>query len=92
MAVDVFTDMLVLSIPIVILRKVRIRWQKKAALIGLFSATILIMIISIVRVTLVRGSTTQLQSGGLDSLYFWSNVECGIGKSSWSTVLPDIIH
>lgn len=34
------------------------------------------------RVFLVRGSTTQLQSGGLDTLFLWSNVECGIGKLS----------
>lgn len=80
MAVDIFTDMLVLSVPVVILRKVQIPWKKKAALMGLFSATILVMVASLVRFFLVRGSTTQVQSGGIDTLYLWSNVECGIGK------------
>lgn len=92
MAVDIFTDMLVLSIPIVILRKVQIPWKKKAALIGLFSATILVMVASLVRVFLVRGSTTQVQSGGIDTLYLWSNVECGIGKFSESLSLQNITH
>lgn len=78
MATDIVTDLLIISIPVVILRRVQLPLRKKAVLIAIFSASVLVMVMSIVRVTLVKGTTKQLQSASIDWLYLWSNVEAGI--------------
>lgn len=80
MAVDVITDIFIISIPITVLRKVQIPLKKKAALLGIFSVTVLIMVVSVIRVTLVKGTQTRLQQASIDWLYFWSNVQMGVGK------------
>lgn len=81
MAVDVLTDILIISIPFIILHKVQISWRKKAGLLGIFSVAILIMVFSIIRVTLVKGTQIHLQQASIDWLYFWSNIDMGVGKS-----------
>lgn len=80
MATDILTDILIISIPVALLRRVQIPMRKKLILFGVFSATVLIMIMSVVRVTLVKGTTTQLQSASIDWLYLWSNIEAGTGE------------
>lgn len=80
MVADVLTDILILSIPFLVLRKVQIPLQKKAALFGIFSVTVFIMIVSVVRTTLVKGTQKHLQQASIDWLYFWYNVEMGVGE------------
>ena len=66
----------VLIIPIKLLWKVQISNRYKLALIGLFSLTIFVMIVAVIRVVLATGS-----GGGLDSSwwYTWSPIEHGTG-------------
>lgn len=80
MAADVITDALILSIPVIILWNVQIAWRKKLILFAVFSATILIMLISIIRITLTKGTQQQLVEPGIDWIYLWSAVEMGTGK------------
>lgn len=80
MSSDVLTDILILSIPFLILRKAQIPVQKKVALFGVFSVTILSMVVAIIRVALVKGTQKHLQQASIDWLYFWSNVNMGVGK------------
>ncbi len=85
MAADVFTDLLIISIPFLILWNVRIPSKKKLLLFGLFSVTVLIIAISLVRVILVKGYLqNQLQEASIDWLYLWSNLEMGIGGFPWA--------
>lgn len=44
------TDILVLSIPIIVLWKTRVPLRKKVILLSIFSATVFIMIVAIIRV------------------------------------------
>lgn len=81
MAADVITDALILSIPVIILWNVQIPWRKKVILFAVFSATILIMLISIIRITLTKGTQQQLVEPGIDWIYLWSAAEMGTGKS-----------
>lgn len=80
MAMDILTDVLIISIPVAILRHVQIPIQKKLLLLGIFSATVLIMAVSVVRVVLVSDLGSQLREPSIDWLYLWSNVEMGVGK------------
>ncbi|KAJ5590050.1 hypothetical protein N7450_004022 [Penicillium hetheringtonii] len=47
---DVLTDLLILSIPIIVLWKTRVPLRKKVILLSIFSATVFIMIVAIIRV------------------------------------------
>ncbi|CAH0038138.1 unnamed protein product [Clonostachys solani] len=78
MAVDVVTDLLILTIPFRILWNVRIPFKKKALLLGVFSLTIIIMVVAIIRVALVKGISSEVRVSSIDWLYFWSNIEAGI--------------
>lgn len=80
MAIDVLTDLLIISIPVTILRHTQIPSRKKSILLAIFSATVIIMAVAIIRVTLVKGTEAQLQDASIDWLYLWSNVEMGVGK------------
>ncbi|KAH9905727.1 hypothetical protein F4778DRAFT_802192 [Xylariomycetidae sp. FL2044] len=71
-AMDVLTDFLIMLIPFTMLWRVRIPWEKKLALAGLFSLVIITMVFSIVRVTVVSALTRQPD---ISWLYFWSSVE-----------------
>ncbi|RYP77926.1 hypothetical protein DL769_003299 [Monosporascus sp. CRB-8-3] len=77
MAADIITDLLVLSTPILILWNVQIPWRKKLILFGIFSLTVFIMIVAIVRVTIVI-NPGELRNASIDWLYTWSNVEMAV--------------
>lgn len=55
---------------------VRLPRRQKVLLITLFSLTVVVMIVSIIRVTIV-GSETQ--DPDISWLYFWSNIEMPTG-------------
>ena len=80
MAADVITDVIILSIPVIILWNVQIPWRNKIVLFGVFSATMLIILISIIRVALVKGMHQQLTEPAIDWLYLWSGVEMATCK------------
>ncbi|KAE8382377.1 hypothetical protein BDV26DRAFT_253858 [Aspergillus bertholletiae] len=71
---DVVTDMLILSIPILILWNTRISLQKKLVLFGVFSATVVIMAVAIIRVVVNNSLNSSVDIGWL---YLWSFVEMG---------------
>lgn len=67
----------VLSIPFLVLWNTRIPLQKKLILLGIFSATIFIMVTAIIRVAV--GMTYDRQMN-IDWLCFWSFVEVDVGR------------
>ncbi|KAJ5300656.1 uncharacterized protein N7443_005658 [Penicillium atrosanguineum] len=69
---DVVTDLMILSIPILLLWSTRISSRKKIILISIFSATTLIMVIAIIRVVV---GTTYDREMNIAWLCFWSFVE-----------------
>ncbi|KAI9878023.1 MAG: hypothetical protein M1830_002143 [Pleopsidium flavum] len=74
-AVDVITDVMIITIPVLMLWNVRISWRRKLALIGIFSLTVIVIIFSIVRVAVVTSTTTQAD---ISWLYMWSNIEMAV--------------
>ena len=56
---------------------VRISWGQKLALMGLFSLTIIVTIVAVLRVALVSSSKHQLDTTWL---YTWSNIEMAVGR------------
>ncbi|RAQ62926.1 hypothetical protein COH20_011456 [Aspergillus flavus] len=75
---DIVTDILnqVLSIPILILWNTRISLRKKLILFSVFSATILVMVVAIIRVVVNNSLNSSVDIGWL---YLWSFVEMGTG-------------
>ncbi|RAL08034.1 uncharacterized protein BO97DRAFT_408592 [Aspergillus homomorphus CBS 101889] len=71
---DVITDLLILSIPVLILWKTRISFHKKLVLLSLFSVTVVVMAVSIIRVVI---NNSLDKSVDLAWLYFWSFIELG---------------
>lgn len=83
------TDILVLSIPIIVLWKTRVPLRKKVILLSIFSATVFIMIVAIIRVAV---DTTYDQEINIAWLCFWSFVEVGAGAINvpqWILILTD---
>ncbi|KAK8085944.1 hypothetical protein PG994_000918 [Apiospora phragmitis] len=74
-AIDIVTDLLILTIPFRILWDVQIPAQKKAILLGIFSLTVAIVCFAIIRAVLVGGIGSELRDMSLEWLYLWSNVE-----------------
>ncbi|KAL3481033.1 hypothetical protein BJX99DRAFT_254012 [Aspergillus californicus] len=68
-ATDISTDLLIISIPVLMLWRLRIPLRKKILLMGLFSLTILVIVIALVRVT-VNNLTLDIAW-----LFFWSFLE-----------------
>jgi hypothetical protein len=66
----------VITIPILMLWNVRISWAKKLALVGIFSLTVIVIILAIVRVAVVTSHHTQVD---ISWLYLWSNIEMAVG-------------
>lgn len=58
---------------------VRIQLRKKLALIAIFSVTIVVMVVSIIRVTVVHSVNENVD---ISWLYFWSNIEMATGTCS----------
>lgn len=81
-AADVITDLLILSIPVIILWNVQIPWRNKIILFAVFSATMLIIVMSIIRMALGKGTQQQLKEPAIDWLYLWSVVEMGTCKET----------
>lgn len=52
--------------------------RQKLALIGIFSLTVIVMAISIVRVAVVQ--TSDHRNADQTWLFVWANVEMGVGK------------
>ncbi|KAJ5561989.1 hypothetical protein N7535_003548 [Penicillium sp. DV-2018c] len=72
---DVITDLMILSIPFLVLWNTRISYRKKLILLSIFSATILIMVTAIVRVAVGMSYNHQMN---IEWLCFWSFVEVDI--------------
>ncbi|KAJ5185589.1 hypothetical protein N7491_006542 [Penicillium cf. griseofulvum] len=72
---DVITDLMILSIPFLVLWKTKVSLLKKLILLSIFSATIFIMIVSVIRVAV--GMTYDHQIN-IDWLCFWSFVEVDV--------------
>ena len=52
--------------------------RQKLALMGIFSLTVIVMSISIIRVAIIRNSAKQ--QANQTWLFIWANVEIGVGK------------
>ncbi|KAF2687328.1 hypothetical protein K458DRAFT_296574 [Lentithecium fluviatile CBS 122367] len=72
---DVGSDLLILSLPVAVLWNTRVPLRKKIVLLTIFAATVAIMIVSIIRVTLVNSNDRPTE---IVWLYFWSFVENGV--------------
>ncbi len=66
----------VITIPILMLWNIQISLRKKLALMGIFSLTVIVMVVAIVRVAVV---TTKNTNADISWLYFWSNIEIAVG-------------
>ncbi|VBB82152.1 Putative protein of unknown function [Podospora comata] len=77
-AFSIITDFMILAIPVSMVWNLKIRRKKKAALIGLFSLTIITVIVGIVRVSILY--TTRFNQGAIDpvAFIFWWSVEAYI--------------
>ncbi|KAI9808507.1 MAG: hypothetical protein M1827_007212 [Pycnora praestabilis] len=72
---DVLTDVTIITLPYLMLRKARISWTQKLALMGIFSLTVIVMIFAIVRVAIVTSTSAQ---GNISWLDMWSNIEMAV--------------
>ncbi|KAL8671172.1 MAG: hypothetical protein Q9168_004325 [Polycauliona sp. 1 TL-2023] len=80
-AIDVVTDALIITIPIALLWKIKLPLAQKLALMGLLFLTTFVMLVSIIRVAVLRNSSrTQAEPGWQ---FLWANVEMGVGKKDW---------
>ncbi|KAI8947907.1 hypothetical protein F4801DRAFT_605025 [Xylaria longipes] len=72
---DVVSDALILIIPFTLLWNVRIRRAKKVAFLGLFSVSVITIVVAIVRTA--NANDTKVSNGQFDPtfLYLWSAVE-----------------
>ncbi|KAL4924159.1 uncharacterized protein BDV17DRAFT_221655 [Aspergillus undulatus] len=73
-AADVVSDILILTIPVLIVWRARITLGKKIVLMAVFSATLVDITIAIIRVAVV--DLTQLIDNG-SWVYFWWSIEAG---------------
>ncbi|KAI8944155.1 hypothetical protein F4801DRAFT_572741 [Xylaria longipes] len=71
-ALDVVTDVLIMTIPISLIWNIRIRWEKKLALVTIFSLVLVTISFAIVRVVVVSALTRQPD---VSWLYLWSSIE-----------------
>ncbi|EPS31001.1 hypothetical protein PDE_05955 [Penicillium oxalicum 114-2] len=69
---DVVTDMMILSIPISVLWNAQITRRRKIVLLSIFSATIFIMVVAVIRVGVKTSLDEQID---IAWLCFWSFVE-----------------
>ena len=67
-----------MTIPALLLWKVKMPLRQKLALIGIFSLTVIVMAISIVRVAVVQ--TSDRRNADQTWLFVWANLEMGVGK------------
>ncbi|KAJ5799448.1 uncharacterized protein N7518_001516 [Penicillium psychrosexuale] len=72
---DIITDLMILSIPFLVLWRTRISLRKKLILLSIFSATIFIMVTAVIRVAVEMTYDRQMN---IDWLCFWSFVEVDV--------------
>ncbi len=77
--IDLSTNLLITSIPILIIWNVKMPRRRKMILLGIFSASIFISVAAVVRVALVSGADSKLRYASIDWLYLWSMVEMAVG-------------
>ena len=77
--------MKVITIPVSLLWRVKMPLRQKLALMGIFSLTVIVMIISIVRVAVTR--TSDKVNADQTWLFVWANVEMGVGKGKSLTYI-----
>ena len=70
--------MKVITIPMSLLWKVKMPLEQKLALMGIFSFTVIVMIIAVIRVAVIRPSDTR--NADQTWQFVWANVEMGVGK------------
>ena len=76
LSIDKSTKMqAVITIPVLMLWNIRISWKKKLALMTIFSLTVIVIIVSIVRITLVN---TKYTGSDISWLHMWSNIETAV--------------
>lgn len=64
---------------------VRLPLRQKLLLMTIFSLTVIVMVVSIIRVAIVGSSTrSSTQQPDISWVYFWSNIEMSTGKSLYS--------
>ncbi|OTA54022.1 hypothetical protein K449DRAFT_469708 [Hypoxylon sp. EC38] len=68
-AFDILTDFLIMLLPAILLWRTQIQRTKKFAILGLFSLSVITMVIAIVRVATI--GVTRRPDGNLDSTYLW---------------------
>lgn len=66
-----------MAIPFNLLRRVRISPQKKIALAGVFSLTIITTVFAIVRVALIGRSAYMPE---MSWTFMWNSIEASVGK------------
>ncbi|KAJ5738158.1 hypothetical protein N7493_001313 [Penicillium malachiteum] len=71
---DVITDIMILSIPFLMLWNTRISKRNKIVLFSVFSVTVIVMLVSIIRVVV---NVSLDKSVDVSWLYFWSFIEMG---------------
>lgn len=80
--IDIFTDLLILSLPFLILRGVKMPKKYKTILSGIFSLTVIVITVAVVRcIELKTSQHSEIQVHSIDWLFLWSNIELGVGKS-----------
>lgn len=79
-----------MSLPAILLWRTQIRWAKKIAILGLFSLSIITMVIAIVRVASIN--LTRRPDGNLDSTYLWlwSFIEPCVGTHRGASEAPEL--
>ncbi|KAF2846616.1 hypothetical protein T440DRAFT_432288 [Plenodomus tracheiphilus IPT5] len=73
-ALDIISDCLIVSIPVLILWNTRVPLRRKLVLVGIFSVTVIVMVVSVIRVRVVNSKT---QNSEIAWLIFWSYIENG---------------
>ncbi|KAJ5329399.1 hypothetical protein N7452_009789 [Penicillium brevicompactum] len=72
---DIVTDLMILSIPFLVLWNTKISRRKKLILLSMFSATLVIMVSAVIRVAVGMEYDRQIN---IDWLCFWSFIEVDI--------------
>ncbi|KUI69931.1 hypothetical protein VM1G_11631 [Cytospora mali] len=95
-AIDIFTDLLILSLPFLILRGVTMPRKYKAILYGIFSLTVIVITVAVVRCIELKASQhSEIQIHSIDWLFLWSNIELGVAQqriqSTWMGTQSSIV-
>jgi hypothetical protein len=78
MAIDVFSDFLIIAIPIPMLWNVRVPGKKKLAFVGLFSLSIITMVVAIVRAVSVNSSRDGSGQDNATFLWLWTAIQASL--------------